>query len=107
MALSLKRASKPFERIHLDIKLYPVNSYHKYRFAVLYFDNCTLHAWVVNLRTKSGALSATHQWLAMVENKYHAKVKQWMSDGGGEYKSKAFDDMLKDKGIEILQSVPN
>lgn len=43
----------------------------------------------------------------MVENKYHAKVKQWMSDGGGEYKSKAFDDMLKDKGIEILQSAPN
>ncbi|KAL7280536.1 hypothetical protein ACG7TL_005473 [Trametes sanguinea] len=30
-----------------------------------------------------------------------------MSDGGGEYKSKAFDNLLKDKGIEILQSVPH
>ena len=30
-----------------------------------------------------------------------------MSDGGGEYKCKAFDALLKDKGIEILQSVPH
>ena len=30
-----------------------------------------------------------------------------MSDAGGEYKSEAFDNMLKDKGIKILQSVPH
>jgi transposase InsO family protein len=30
-----------------------------------------------------------------------------MSDAGGEYKSNAFIKMLKDKGIEILQSVPH
>jgi len=42
----------------------------------------------------------------MVETKYGSKVKQWMSDAGGEYKSKAFDTMLKDRGIEILQSIP-
>ena len=29
-----------------------------------------------------------------------------MSDAGGEYNSKAFDTMLKDRGIEILQSIP-
>jgi len=29
-----------------------------------------------------------------------------MSDAGGEYKSKAFETMLKDRGIEILQSIP-
>ena len=28
-----------------------------------------------------------------------------MSDAGGEYKSKAFEKMLKDRGIEILQSI--
>ena len=27
-----------------------------------------------------------------------------MSDAGGEYKSEAFDKMLLDKGIKILQS---
>ena len=29
-----------------------------------------------------------------------------MSDAGGEYKSKAFDKMLKDRGIKNLQSIP-
>ena len=29
-----------------------------------------------------------------------------MSDGGGEFTSKVFTTMLKDKGIEILQSIP-
>ena len=30
-----------------------------------------------------------------------------MSDAGGEYKSDAFDLMLKNKGIKILQSTPH
>ena len=30
-----------------------------------------------------------------------------MSDAGGEYKSDAFDLMLKNKGIKILQSAPH
>jgi len=30
-----------------------------------------------------------------------------MSDGGGEYKSKAFDEVLKNRGIKILQSIPH
>ena len=29
-----------------------------------------------------------------------------MSDGGGEYKSTAFDELLKNRGIQILQSAP-
>ena len=46
-------------------------------------------------------------FIAMIETKYETKVRRWMSDAGGEYKSKAFLDMLKDKGIEILQSAPH
>ena len=37
---------------------------------------------------------------------YRSKVQQWMSDAGGEYKSAVFIKMLKDRGIEILQSIP-
>jgi len=60
----------------------------------------------VNLRTKDAVLTATSQFIALVENKFDSKITQWMSDAGGEYKSKAFDMMLKDRGIEILQSIP-
>jgi len=34
-------------------------------------------------------------------------VQQQMSDGRGEYKSVAFDEMLKNRGIRILQSAPH
>ena len=30
-----------------------------------------------------------------------------MSDAGGEYKSRAFDDLLKGEGIHIFQSAPH
>jgi hypothetical protein len=43
----------------------------------------------------------------MVKNKYKTTVGKWMSDVGGEYKSNLFIKMLKDEGIEILQSVPH
>ena len=56
----------------------------------------------------------THQWcglhlctLKMVSTQFKMQVEQWMSDAGGEYKSKAFDLMLKEQGICILQSAPH
>ena len=58
------------------------------------------------MRTKDAAIAATSRFLAMVETQYNSRVVQWMSDAGGEYKSTAFDNMLKDRGIMILQSVP-
>jgi len=30
----------------------------------------------------------------------------WILDGSGEYKSKAFNKVLKNRGIKILQSAP-
>jgi transposase InsO family protein len=101
-----QRASKPFELIHSDLKSLPVESYHRFKYIIVFFDDYTSHTWTVNMRTKDAAISATKQFFAMVETKYGSKVKQWMSDAGGEYKSQAFDKMLKDRGIEILQSVP-
>ena len=60
----------------------------------------------MNLRKKSAAITATKQFLAFIENQFETKVQAWMSDAGGEYKSDAFTDMLKDRGIRILQSAP-
>ena len=104
---SVRRASRPFELIHSDLKSFPVDSYHKYKYAIMFLDDHTSYAWAVCLRSKDAALTATKHFLANVENQFKTKVQKWMSDGGGEYKSKAFDALLKDKGIEILQSVPH
>ena len=104
---SKSRETAPFALVHSDLKSFPVESYHKYKYAIVFLDNATSHAWTMNLCSKDAALTATKYFLAMVENKYKRTVRKWMSDAGGEYKSKAFNDMLKDKGIEILQSIPH
>jgi len=103
---STRRATRPFELIHSDLKSFPVESYHRFKYVIVFFDDYTSHAWTVNMRTKDAALTATSHFLAMVETKFGSRVTQWMSDAGGEYKSKAFNKMLLDRGIEILQSIP-
>ena len=105
--LDLRQASKPFELVHTDLKEFPVPSYHKHKYTILYYDDYTSHVWTVKLHTKDTALQSTRQWLTYVENQYGAKVQKWKSDAGGELKSKAFTNMLKDRGIEIITSAPN
>jgi len=58
------------------------------------------------LTSKDKAIQATRHFLSLIENQYHASVKLWMTDAEEEYKSMAFDQILKDKGIHILQSAP-
>jgi len=65
---STRRASRPFELIHSYLKSFPIDSYHKYRYTIVFFDDYTSSTWTVNLRTKDAALTATSQFLALVEN---------------------------------------
>ena len=100
------RASKPFEKIHSDLKSFPVESYHKYKYFISFLDDHTSYVWVVCLRTKSGAINAFRQYTALVKNQFGITIKEWMSNAGGEYKSDVFIKSLKDEGIRILQSAP-
>jgi transposase InsO family protein len=101
------RATKPFEMIHADLKEFPIESYQKYKYSLVLYDDCTSHAWTVNMRTKDAALPAVRHFLIMVETKYQTKVQKWRSDSGGEFKSNAFTLMLKERGIEVVLSVPH
>jgi len=58
------------------------------------------------LTSKDKAIQATRHFLSLIENQYHTSIKLWMTNVGGEYKSTAFDQILKDRGICILQSAP-
>ena len=68
------RATEPFELIHSDLKMQPVESYRKYRYTITFLDNFISHAWTINLRTKDAALPTTCHFLAMVETQYKASV---------------------------------
>ena len=100
------RARRPLQLIHSDLKAFPVESYHKYKYSIVFMDDYTSFTWTVNLHTKDAALTATYHFIQMVEKRFEVNILQWKSDAGGEYKSKAFIKMLQDRGIEILQSVP-
>ena len=54
-------------------------------------DDYMSMAWMTPLHTKDAALVATHHFLKMVSTQFKTQVEQWISDAGGEYKSKAFE----------------
>ena len=58
------RATTPFELIHSDLKFFEVESYHKYKYAIVYYDDYTSMAWVVCLRSKDQAFMATKQFVS-------------------------------------------
>jgi hypothetical protein len=101
-----RRATVPFELIHSDLKSFEVESYHKYKYAIVYYDDFTSMAWVVCLRSKDQAFTATKQFVSYVRTQYNALIKGWRSDAGSKFTSKAFRDYLKDNGIHIHQSAP-
>ena len=103
---STSRAKKPFEKIHSDLKSFPVESYHRYKYFIAFFDDYTSHGWIVLLRKKDDAIKALRDFVAMVKTQFNASIKEWMSDGGGEFKSEEFDNALKELCIKILQSIP-
>ena len=37
------RASEPFELIHSDLKAFPIESYRKFRYAIVFYDDFTSH----------------------------------------------------------------
>jgi transposase InsO family protein len=102
-----RRATERFGLIHSDLKQFSVDSYRKYKYVITFLDDFSSYAWVVGLRSKDAALPATRHFLSMVKTQFNATVKSWMSDAGGEYKSAAYDKMLKENGIEILTSAPH
>jgi Integrase core domain/GAG-pre-integrase domain len=96
----------PFDKIHMDLKEFSVQSYSKYKFFILFFDDCTSFRWIVLLRRKSEADPTIRQFIAMVKNQFNKVIHEFMIDAGGEFKSEELRTFLKELGINILTSVP-
>ena len=97
------RTKYAFELIHMDIKSFLTESYHKYKYLIIFLDDFTSMAWTIPLCAKSTALMATHQFLQMVKTQFQS----WMLDFSGEYKSATYNDLLKGEGIRIYNSAPH
>ena len=101
-----RRATKPFELVHSDLKSFPVLSYQKFKYIITFYNDFTSHAWTMALCSKATAITATKDFLEMVHVQHNVHVIGWMSDASREYKSDLFDRALLEKGIKIYQSAP-
>ena len=68
-------ATHTFELIHSDIKSFPIESYHQYKYIITFFDDYTSMVWVTALHTKDAALTATRYFLKMVSMQFGAKIQ--------------------------------
>jgi hypothetical protein len=103
--LSPQHSMAPFNKIHMDLKEFSVQSYSQYKFFILFFDDCTSFGWIVLLRHKSKANPAIRQFIAIVKNQFNKVIHEFMIDAGGEFKSNELRTFLKELGINILTSI--
>ena len=103
--LSPGRSKAPFDKIYMNLKEFSVLSYNRYKFFILFFDDCTSHGLITLLRRKSEADPAIRQFVAMVKTQHNALICEFMIDAGGEFKSDDLRMFLKELGINILTSV--
>ena len=82
-----QRSAKPFDKIHMDLKAMPVQSYHGYNYFLIIFDDATSHGWTINLKQKSDASPAIQKFVAMVKTQYGLLIKEVQIDAEGEFKS--------------------
>ena len=68
------RANQPFQLIHSDLKTFPILSYYRQKYLIIFYDDFTSYAWISILTSKDKAIQATRQFFAFIENQYHASV---------------------------------
>ena len=61
-----RRATKPFELVHSDLKSFLVTSYRKFKYIITFYNDFTSHAWTMALHSKAAAITATKDFLEIV-----------------------------------------
>ena len=51
--VNTKRASRPFELVHSNLKSFPIESYHRFKYVIVFFDDYTSNAWTVKLHVRA------------------------------------------------------
>lgn len=70
-------------QIHSDVwGPAPVASNQRFRYYVIFVDDCTRFAWIFPLRRKSDFLKCFLSFQRMVENRFDRKMKIFQCDGG-------------------------
>jgi len=74
---SQSHAMRLFELVHLDLKSLPVESYHRFKYFIVFIDDKSLHMWIANLKKKSDVSKAIKNFKAMARIQHGATIKRW------------------------------
>eukprot|EP00252_Welwitschia_mirabilis_P018673 TRINITY_DN4156_c0_g1_i5.p1 TRINITY_DN4156_c0_g1~~TRINITY_DN4156_c0_g1_i5.p1 ORF type:complete len:1283 (+),score=262.04 TRINITY_DN4156_c0_g1_i5:125-3973(+) len=95
------------ELIHSDL-VGPIG--HTSLGGVVYFitfvDDFSRKLWLYPLKSKDEAFQAFRIFKARVENETGCKIKELMTDNGGEFTSKEFENFCREAGIIHHRTVP-
>jgi histone deacetylase 1/2 len=98
--------TKPFEVVHCDLwGPAPFVSYYGYSYYITFVDTYTKYTWIYFLKSKSDALKAFTNFLALVQNQFQASIKALQSDWGGEFRP--FTSLLHELGIQHRLTCPH
>jgi len=76
-------ATRLFELIHSDLKSLLVESYHHFKYFIVFIDDKSSHMWTANLRKKSDASKVIKNFEAMARIQHSATIKNGKSIKGG------------------------
>lgn len=95
-----------FDLVHSDVWTAPCLSRENQKYYVTFIDEKSKYTWLTLIPTKDRVLDAFRNFQTYVINQYHAKIKVFRSDNGGEYISNAFKQHLSGSGILHQTSCP-
>ncbi|KAI0528816.1 hypothetical protein KFK09_001359 [Dendrobium nobile] len=104
---SKNRSSLPLELIHSDVwGPAPVLSNSGFSYYVLFIDDCTRFTWLFPMKHKYEVTCIFSSFKLYIEKYTSHKIKCIRTDGGGEYLSHNFKQLLRNNGISHQISCP-
>ncbi|SGZ03674.1 BQ5605_C032g11012 [Microbotryum silenes-dioicae] len=92
--------------VHSDVLSFPTPSLTGKRYLVTFLDDHSRKLWAYAIDHKSDVFPIFQTWLAEVELATNARLRILRTDNGGEYRSNAFTEFCKSKGIRRQYSIP-
>lgn len=93
--------------VHLDVcRPMTVSSLGGYLYFTTFIDNFSRKTWIYFLKRKDEVLPKLKAFKAQVENLTNMKIKVLISDNGGEYTSKDFNNLCRNAGNKREFTVP-
>ncbi|CAL8118428.1 unnamed protein product [Prunus armeniaca] len=105
-SLSDSKAAKPFDLVHSYVWGPARVTSNGFRWFVTFIDDCTRLTWVFLLKNKHNVASILLEFCTMVSTQFHAQVKVFQTDNGGEYVNNTLASFFLAQGIIHQMTTP-